>query len=752
MYVKLPIFAIVSIKESSRMKKIILGIITLFMAISNIHSTERIMLKAIQDGAFAAERLSGIKPIAGTDQYARISKDGKRVVRCSFKTGKQTAVLFDVNHTMGAKIDSFDGYILSPDGARMLIQTKTERIYRRSFKAQYYIYTMASTKLEPLSEGGPQQVPVWSADSRQIAFVRDNNIHLVKLLYDNAESQVTKDGKLNEIINGVPDWVNEEEFAHNLSFCFNADGTKICWIKYDESKVKSYALQLFKGTHPELRQYADYPGLYTYKYPKAGQDNSKVTVWSYDVKSHQTRQLQVPLDADGYVPRIKPTGDPDKIIVYTLNRHQDEMRLYAVNPSSTVATLLIRERVPKYVKEEAMEGVIIGENSILLPSDRDGYMKGYLYNMNGQMIRTIGNGPYDITAWYGCDEKTGDVYYQAAALNAHDRQIYVSHKNGKTERLTQQQGWNVAQFSGDYQYFINTWSDYDHPYVYTVRDRKGKVMSTLIDNASLRKKNADYGWTPKETFSFTTSEGVRLDGWMVKPARFDASRKYPVILFQYSGPGSQQVVNSWNAGSMGQGGAFDYYLAQQGFIVVCVDGRGTGGRGSEFEKEVYLRLGELESKDQVETALWLGKQSYVDKNRIGIWGWSYGGFNTLMSMSEGRGVFKAGVAVAPPTDWRFYDTVYTERYMRTPKENPDGYAVNPIERAAKLHGALLICHGLADDNVHPQNTFEYAEALVQADKDFKEIYYTNRNHSIYGGNTRNHLMRQIANFFIDELR
>lgn len=734
------------------MKKIILGIIALFMATSNIHSTERITLKAIQDGAFAAERLSGIKPIAGTDQYARISKDGNRVVRYSFKTGKQTAVLFDVNHTMGSKIDSFDGYILSPDGAKMLIQTKTERIYRRSFKAQYYIYTIASTKLEPLSEGGPQQVPVWSADSRQIAFVRDNNIHLIKLLYDNAESQVTKDGKFNEIINGVPDWVNEEEFGHNLSFCFNADGTKICWIKYDESNVKSYALQLFKGMHPEQHQYADYPGLYTYKYPKAGQDNSKVSVWSYDVKSHQTRQLQVPLDADGYVPRIKPTTDPNKVIVYTLNRHQDEMHLYAVNPSSTVATLLIKERVPKYVKEEAMKGVIIGENSILLPSDRDGYMKGYLYNMNGQMIRTIGNGSYDITAWYGYDEKTGDVYYQAAALNAHDRQIYVSHKNGKTDRLTQQQGWNVAQFSGDYQYFINTWSDYDHPYVYTVRDNKGKVMSTLIDNASLRKKTADYGWTPKETFSFTTSEGVKLDGWMVKPAQFNASKQYPVILFQYSGPGSQQVINSWNAGSLGQGGAFDYYLAQQGFIVVCVDGRGTGGRGSEFEKVVYQRLGELESKDQVETALWLGKQSYVDKNRIGIWGWSYGGFNTLMSMSEGRGVFKAGVAVAPPTNWKFYDTVYTERYMRTPKENPDGYAVNPIERAAKLHGALLICHGLADDNVHPQNTFEYAEALVQADKDFKEIYYTNRNHSIYGGNTRNHLMRQIANFFIDELK
>ena len=268
----------------------------------------------------------------------------------------------------------------------------------------------------------------------------------------------------------------------------------------------------------------------------------------------------------------------------------------------------------------------------------------------------------------------------------------------------------------------------------------------------MRQKVADCGWTKKETFSFTTSEGVKLDGWMIKPADFDPSKKYPVILFQYSGPGSQQGKNSWAVGSMGNGGAFDYYLAEQGFIVACVDGRGTGFRGSDFEKCIYLKMGDLESKDQVETALWLGQQSYVDKNRIGIWGWSFGGFNTLMSMSEGRPVFKAGVAVAPPTNWKFYDTIYTERYMRTPKENPDGYALNPIVRAPKLHGALLICHGMADDNVHPQNTFEYAEALVQADKDFKENYYTNRNHSIYGGNTRNHLLRQISNFFVENLK
>jgi dipeptidyl-peptidase-4 len=451
------------------------------------------------------------------------------------------------------------------------------------------------------------------------------------------------------------------------------------------------------------------------------------------------------------MPRIKATNDPNKIIVYTMPRHQDVLNLYVVNPSSTVAQLLIKESSAKYVKEEAMEDITIGKNSILVPSDRSGYMGLYLYNINGTLLRKI-TPNYDITSVYGYDEQNGDIYYQAAAVNPHDRQVFVSHKNGKVERLTDKEGWNSAVFSGDYKYFVNNWSDYDNPYVYTVRSNSGKVISTPIDNAKLKAKTKEYGWTKKEAFSFTTSEGVRLDGWMVKPANFDASKKYPVIMFQYSGPGNQQVTNSWDAGSMGNGGAFDMYMAQHGFIVVCVDGRGTGGRGAEFEKCTYLKLGDLESKDQVETAIWLGKQSYVDADRIGIWGWSFGGFNTLMSMSEGRGVFRCGVAVAPPTNWKFYDTIYTERYMRTPGENADGYGINPINRAANLHGELLICHGLADDNVHPQNTFEYSEALVQADKDFHEVVYTNRNHSIYGGNTRNHLLRQISKFFIEKMK
>ena len=719
---------------------------------TNLFASEPISLKKLTSGEFSAKTVSGIDPLKGTDLYARISDDGKQIQQFSFKTGKQTAVLFDVNNTQGEKIDKFDGYIMSPDGSHILISTNRQPIYRRSYKAVFYIYTVQSRKLEKLSDGGPQQSPVWSPDGTQVAFVRDNNIFLVKLLYDNSESQVTKDGKFNEVINGIPDWVYEEEFSFNRALCFNADGTMLCWLRFDESKVKQYSLQLFKGLEPEKKEYATYPGIYSYKYPKAGEDNSKVTAWSFDIKSHRIQKLNVPIDADGYMPRILSTDDPDKILVYTMNRHQDVLNLYTVNPSSTVAHLLIKESVPKYVKEEAMENIRIGKDYVLLPSDSDGYMHLYLYNQNGQLLRKIAPGNYDITDVYGYDETTGDVYYQAAALNPHDRQVYVAHKNGKTERLTNEEGWNSAIFSGDYKYFVNTWSNASTPYVYTTRNNGGKVIATNLDNKELKEKMKLYGFTVPEPFSFTTQEGVKLDGWMVKPADFDASKKYPVIMFQYSGPGNQQVVNAWFIGSMGQGTAFDQYLAQQGFIVVCVDGRGTGGRGSEFEKCTYLKIGELESNDQVETAQYLATLPYVDKDNIGIWGWSFGGFNTLMSMSEGRPVFKAGVAVAPPTDWRFYDTVYTERYMRTPQENPAGYDTNPIKRVGNLHGALLICHGTADDNVHPQNTFEYAEALIQADKDFKENYYTNRNHGISGGNSRNHLLRQISEWFIEHLK
>ena len=723
------------------------------MSVSGMHAGEKLSLKEMTRGAFRSEVMQAVRPLADGETYGQMSADGKRVESYSFRTGQQVAVLFDVATARGAKLEEVDDYIMSPDGRRMLIQTQTKSIYRHSFTAVYYIYDIRNNKLEPLSDGGPQQTPVFSPDGNQIAFVRDNNIYLVKLLYDNAESQVTKDGKRNEIINGIPDWVYEEEFSTNSSMVFSADSKQLVWIRYDESAVKQYSMQLFKGLYPERTEFAEYPGAYTYKYPVPGQANSQVSVWSYNIQSRQTRKIAVPLDADGYIPRIKATSDPSKIAVFTMNRHQDQLRIYMANPLSTVCQLAIEDQVEKYIKEEVLDEVQITDQHILLPSERDGFNHLYLYNLNGQLQRQIVTDKYEVREVYGYDEKTGDTYFAANPNGPLEQQVMVAHANGKLEMLTVKAGVNRAIFSQNFKYFINSWSDINHPVVYTLCQNNGKMLLTLIDNQKLLKKLADYELGTKEFFSFTTSEGVQLNGWMVKPADFNPQKQYPVIMYQYGGPGSQQVLNQWGIGMNGNGAILEQYLCQEGYICVCVDNRGTGGRGAAFEKCTYLRLGELEARDQVETALWLGQQTYVDKERIGIWGWSYGGWNTLMSMSEGRPVFKAGVAIAPPTNWRFYDTIYTERYMRTPQENKQGYDdVNPIARAAQLHGALLICHGLADDNVHYQNTAEYVEALVQADKDFRQLVYTNRNHSIYGGNTRNHLFRQAIGHFNANLK
>ena len=720
----------------------------LMVSVSGMRAGEKLSLKAIMSGEFRSEVMQAVRPLADGETYGQMSADCKRVESYSFRTGQQVAVLFDVATARGAKLDQVDDYIMSPDGRRMLIQTQTNPIYRHSFTAVYYIYDIRNNKLEPLSDGGPQQTPVFSPDGNQIAFVRDNNIYLVKLLFDNAESQVTKDGKRNEIINGIPDWVYEEEFSTNSSMVFSADSRQIVWIRYDERDVKQYSMQLFKGLAPERKEFAVYPGAYTYKYPVPGEANSKVSVWSYDIQSRQTRKIDVPLDDDGYIPRIKATSDPAKIAVFTMNRHQDKLRIYMANPLSTVCQLAIEDQVEKYIKEDILEDVQITDQHILLPSERDGYNHLYLYNLNGQLQRQIITDKYVVKTVYGYDEKTGDTYFAANPNGPMEQQVMVAHANGKTEVLTPKSGVNNAIFSQNFKYFINSWSDIHHPVQYTLCQNNGKTLVTLIDNQKLLQKLAGYELGTKAFFSFTTSEGVQLNGWMVKPADFDASKKYPVIMYQYGGPGSQEVLNQWHIGMNNNGAILEQYLCQEGYICVCVDNRGTGGRGADFEKCTYLRLGELEARDQVETALWLGQQSYVDKDRIGIWGWSYGGWNTLMSMSEGRPVFCAGVAIAPPTNWRFYDTIYTERYMRTPQENQQGYDdVNPIARAAQLHGALLICHGLADDNVHYQNSAEYVEALVQADKDFRQLVYTNRNHGIYGGNTRNHLFRQVINHF-----
>lgn len=705
-------------------------------------------LRQITSGQFIPDNIRGVTPAADGESYTQLGDDGKTISRYSFKTGKVLETLFDAANT---KVEYISGYIMSPDGKRILIETNRKSIYRHSFTADYYIYTIASRKMVPLSDHGAQQTPLFSPDGTMIAFVRENNIFLIKLLYDNAESQVTKDGKKNEVINGIPDWVNEEEFGHSRAMVFTADSKQLVWVRYDERAVCQYSMPLYKGLKPERNEFTEYPGAYTYKYPIAGADNSKCSVWSFDIASRQTRQLQVPLDTDAYIPRLKSTHEAQKVLVMTMNRHQDCLRVYTANPLSTVCQLLIEDKTPKYIKEDCVENMKVTSKYILLPSERDGWMHLYLYNMNGQLLRQVDHGDYEVSEVYGVDDQTGNVYYASHQYGATDQRVFMTQANGKTTCLTNKAGWSSAVFSSNYQSFIHVWSNLNTPPVVTLCNNSGKAITTLVDNKELGEQLAKEQLGSRELFTMTTADGITLNGWMVKPANFDATKRYPVIMYQYSGPGSQQVKDAWNIGMNSQGAILEQYLCQQGFLCVCVDGRGTGGRGADFEKCTYLRLGDLESHDQVEAALWLGKQSYVDKDRIAIWGWSYGGFNTLMSMSEGRPVFRAGVAIAPVTSWRFYDSIYTERFMRTPKENPTGYDDCPISRASQLNGALLLCHGSADDNVHLRNTAEYTEVLVQADKDFRQLVYTNRNHSIFGGNTRNHLFRQCVNFLKEEL-
>mgnify|MGYP002623012432 FL=1 len=724
---------------------------TVFALFGIVHFTdckaEKLNLKDLTSSKYAAKRIYGVHPLNDGERYSQLSTDAKQIVAYSFRTGEKSSVLMDVEQTKGkVKIDRIEGYIMSPDEKNILIQTQTQAIYRRSKTAVYYIYNIINRTLMPLSDGGPQECPVWSPDGYMVAFVRDNNIFLVKLLYNNSESQITKDGAQNKVINGKPDWVNEEEFVTDRSLTFTSDNSMLCWIRYDETNVPTFSFPWYKGMNPEKTEYLTYPGSYAYKYPMAGEENSKVSVHSFDIKSHQTRTLQVPLEEGGYIPRIFATSDAAKLAIITLNRHQDRMDIYMANPRSTEARLSVRDEVQNYIGENAYNQIIFYTGGFALTSERNGWNHIYQYDLNGTQKRQVTQGEGNaVTDFYGYDERTQTFYY-AMTEGPLRRAIYKTDGKGKTTKLSTQQGSNSAVFSATMKYYLNVYSNLQTPPVTSLCDNSGHTLKTLIDNHELQERLASKELGTKEFFTFRTSNGTELNGFMVKPRDFTPSKAYPVILFQYSGPGSQQVLDSWQTGNMG-GCLYEQYLAQEGFISVCVDGRGTGGRGAAFEKQTYLRLGQLEAQDQVETALYLSSLPYVDKSRIGIWGWSYGGYCTLMSMSEGRPVFAAGVAVAPVTSYRYYDSVYTERFMRTPKENPEGYEDNAISRAGQLSGNLLICHGLADDNVHFRNTAEYAEALVQADKDFKMLTYTNRNHSIFGGNTRYHLFRQITQWF-----
>ncbi|MBQ2878099.1 MAG: S9 family peptidase [Bacteroidaceae bacterium] len=722
------------------------------LANNPVTKAEAYNLRSIIQGAFWPERYTTITPMADGESFARMSSDRSMILKCSFKDGSVVDTIFNAATARGFDKKHIDGYQFSPDESRMLIQTNTRSIYRRSFTADHYIFTRKNNKVAPLSANGAQQVPKFSPDGTMIAFVRNNNIFIVKLLFDNSESQVTTDGEFGKIINGVPDWVYEEEFVTNCSYDWSADSKILAYIRYDESNVMNYDMPMFIPTNSKS-EYEAYVAPYSYKYPVAGAENSKVSVHTFEVKSRVTRQMKLDIENDAYIPRIKFTDKPDVLTIFTLNRHQNKMDLFAANPLSGLCKCILREESDTYLNEGCYTKLqFLGENFIL-HSERSGYNQLYLYTLEGDLVAPITTGNFEVLSFIGWDKKKNEYYYSSNEESPLKQDVYKIDRKGKKTRLTNGNGTNSAVFSKGLKYFINTFDNLTTPPIVTTNNNKGEVIKTLIDNKKLTEKLAQMEKAGKEFFSFKTTDGVDINGWMIKPANFDASQKYPVVMFQYSGPYSQEVKDTWFTG-MYPGAAFEEYMAQKGFIMVCVDGRGTGGRGTQFGKCTYMKLGHYESNDQVEAAKYLGTLPYVDKENIGIWGWSFGGYNTIMSMSNNDKVFKAGVAIAAPTDWRFYDTVYTERFMRTPKENKEGYDLgSAVVHADKLNGKLLLIHGTADDNVHFRNMLRYAHALNQAGKYVKMALYPDSNHGIYfGGETRYHVFERLSKFFIENLK
>lgn len=667
--------------------------------------------------------------------------DDTKIEQFEYATGAKTATLIDLSEIKDCPIEWIDSYQISNDGMRILIRTNTEQVYRRSFTAEYYIYDVKYKSLEPISEHKPQQMAELSPNGQMVAFVFENDIYIKKLAY-NSESAVTTDGKINKIINGIPDWVYEEEFSFNKAFEWSNDSQELAYIRFDETNVKEYSFPLYKASYPEYTDNATYPGQYTYKYPKAGQDNSTVSVNVFNVRERTTKTMNVGDDKNIYIPRIKWTLDAGKLAIVKMNRRQNQLDILVANTASTVCNTLFTDRNKCYIEEVALNNIIFlpnGKNFVYL-SEKDGYSHIYLYSMNGALVRQLTKGSYDVINILGYNEKYNTLFYQAAKKLPTQREIYSISLDGKTDLcLTKRAGTNNAIFSNGCKYFINNYSDTKTPLISTICDSKGNTLRTIEDNKELVAKIKYYNIEPKEFISFTTNDGVELNGWIIKPQNFDTSKQYPVLMVQYSGPNSQEVLDRWDIG-------WEQTLASQGYVVACFDPRGTGARGESFRKCTYQKLGKYESDDQISAANYLAALPYIDANRIGIWGWSFGGFMSSLCMCKSD-VFKMGIAVAPVINWRYYDTIYTERYMRTPSENPSGYDDNsPIYHADNLSGRLFLIHGSADDNVHYQNQMEFVDKLVNSGKQFDMFTYPNRNHSIYGGPVRQHLYTMMLNY------
>ncbi|WP_093669352.1 S9 family peptidase [Tenacibaculum sp. MAR_2009_124] len=687
-----------------------------------------------KNGTFRADYMNSLNSMNG-DFYSLLNyhSSGSSVDKYSYETLEKVETIVDSKDLKEMRY--FSSYEFNNDETKLILGTNFKPIFRHSFLGTFYVYDINTKTLSLIGED--IQEPTFSPDSEKIAFSKGNNLYIKDFSRDETIFQITSNGEKNKIINGITDWVYEEEFGFVRAFEWSGDSKNLAFLRFDESKVKTFSMDVIGKDK--------YPSQHVFKYPKAGEDNAKVSLHIFSLETTKTAEITV--GEYEYIPRIKWSKNDKVLSVRTLNRHQNDLKLYFVNADSFSAQLVLNETDKAYVdiKDDL---TFLDDNSFIWTSEKDGYNHIYHYDKKGKLINQITQGNWEVTSYYGFNPKKKTIYYQSVENGSINRGVYSISIKGKNKKLlSNPSGTNSAAFSKNLNYFIGTFSDANTPQVYTLRNAKGDVLKTIKDNAALKAKVAEYNMGTKE-YSTISVNGEELNMCMIKPANFDASKKYPLFMYQYSGPGSQQVANKW-------GGSNDFWyqmLAQQGYIIVCVDGRGTGFKGRDFKKVTYLNLGKHEVEDQIGAAKELGKLSYIDANRIGIWGWSYGGYMSTNCILKGNDVFAAAIAVAPVTTWRFYDSIYTERYMRTPEENASGYDDNsPLSYPELLKGKYLLVHGTGDDNVHVQNAYRMVEALVQANKDFEWAMYPDRNHGIYGGNTRLHLYIKMTNFIKNNL-
>lgn len=716
------------------MKKLLLPV--LLMMVTVLNSQTKITLEDINlKYTFMQAYPDGYNAMNDGVRYTDLEKEGdqQNLVTYEIKSGKKIEVLVKgADVKFNGKILDLNAYKFSPDESKIILSKESDPIYRRSSKSFNYIFDIKAKTLTELSSNGKQMFPTFSADGKKVAFVRDNNL-FYKNLENGEEVQVTTDGANNKIKNGWADWVYEEEFSKANYFDWSADGKYLAFVRWDETNVKEYSMDMYNGNL--------YPDKVTFKYPKAGEDNSVVSVHIYDVASKKITNADIGTEKDIYIPRINWASNTS-LCIQRMNRLQNKIELLFADASTGSSKVILTEEAKTYIDVTDNLIFLAGNKGFIWSSEVDEYNHFYYYDMNGKLINRITKGNWDVIEFKGYDDKTKTLFYTSTERGAINRDLYSIKLDGSSKKLLSTgEGQTDADFTKGNKYYVSSYSNANTPPVHELHSADGKLVKVLEDNKALREKLKNYTLSQKTFFTMKTVDGTDLNGWMIKPANFDAAKKYPVYMTAYNGPGSNLVNNSW------EGSMWHQFLAQEGYMVVCVDGRGTFGRGRQFKHCTYLQLGKLETIDQIEVAKYLGTLPYVDKTRIGFMGWSYGGYMASLLISKGADYFKAAIAVAPVTNWKYYDNIYTERFLRKPADNKSGYEDNsPVNFVKQIKGKFLMIHGSADDNVHYQNSMEMAKALVMYNIPFDFMTYPNKNHGIYGGNTRLHLYTKMFNF------